>query len=255
VEPELIAILVSLAACTVGVGAVALALGLSRLQAAIWALIATAGLAALVVAGVYAVLAECLFGDEGFMWQWSPRREFCEEENSPAQLGGYALLALPPLLAALAMFLWSRGRRSSGYILTFSLLGLLLPFLPLLYIEALPVYPIETTPVLHDPYLRLAADGRPVRACYVHGIAVGSEKLQPTEDTVRVCADLAPTPQAAALTSAYDGGRTSYALTWLGRALTENGMDTGTHWEGLVVERIYRLPEREARRDASLIRT
>jgi hypothetical protein len=254
VEPELVVILVSLVACTVGVATLARLLGLTGLQATLWAALATGGLAALVVGGFYALLAECLYeSDYGFAWHWSPRRELCDEENSPAQLGYYALAVAPPLVASLGAFLWSRRRRTAGFVASLSLLGVV--FLPFAYIEALPVYSLERTPVLHDPYLRVPTDSGSPRACYVFGIAHGPDRIQPTDETERVCVDLARTPAALALTAGYDGGETSYALTWLGRTLTENGMDEGTEWEGLVVERVYRLPGTEARAGASLIRT
>lgn len=254
-EPELAAILVSLAACTAGIAALALALGLSRLQAAVWALLATVGLAAGVASGLYAVLFECLeSGDEALSaWPWSPRREFCDEESSPAQLGLYALLALPPLGAALGVLLWSRGRRSAAVVAAIALAGVVLP--PWLYIESLPYYPRETTPVLHNPYLRAATESRPARACYAYGIVEGVQAHRPTLDEERRCVDLERSPASVALTGEYDEGNTPFSLEALGYAMSEHGLEPGVAAEGLVVARAYRLPGAEARKDSVLIPT
>jgi hypothetical protein len=251
-EPELVVILASLVACTAGVAVLARLLGLGWLQAAVWALLATAGLATLVAGGLYASLAECLGEAEyGSMWHWEPRREICEEENSPAQLGYYALLTVPPLLAALGALLWSRGWKWAAYFASLPLLGVF--FLPFGYIEALPYYPTDATPVLHDPYLRVAERDRPARACYVYGTA--DIAGPPSAKGLRLCVELAPTPEALALAPKRAEDITTDGLRWLGLTLTENGLEPGTEWDGLVAKRFYRLRGRDAREDSVLVRT
>jgi hypothetical protein len=222
---------------------------------ALWAALATGGLVALFAGALYAAIGECLGNEETYppSWQWSPRREFCHEAGSPASRGYWALTAAPLLIASAAAFLWSRGRRWPGYFVSLCLLGVV--FLPSAYIQALPYYPRDTTPVLHNPYLRVATETRLARACYAFGITDGYRTVRFTDGTDHFCVDLAPTPEALALALApeYDQGATLYGLEWLGRTLTENGMEPGTEWEGLVVEHVYRLPVDEAREDATLI--
>jgi len=76
-----------------------------------------------------------------------------------------------------------------------------------------------------------------------------------TDETERICVDLESTAEALALTPEYDEGVTIYALDWLGKTLTENGMEPDAEWEGLVVTRVYSLSGARAREDSSLIRT
>ena len=229
-------------------------LGLSRARTLVYLCIATGG--TLVIAGGFLLvsLGECVFAnDRPLSWQWSPRREFCSEPGSPAALGGLALFLVPSLLVALGAIL--RSKLGQAWSVAAFFLIIPSPLLPFLYVKALPFYPIYTTPVLHDPYLRTASAMRPARACYVEGIAFGPHKTVVTDETERICVDLESTAEALALTPEYDEGVTIYALDWLGKTLTENGMEPGAEWEGLVVTRVYSLSGARAREDSSLIRT
>jgi hypothetical protein len=181
-------------------------------------------------------------------WPWSPRREFCDDRSSPAALGALALLLVPTAAVMLGTFLRSKQHQALSW--TAYAILLATPVLPSVYIGALPVYRVDSHPVLHRPLLRPVSASKPARVCYLYGIAFGPRKVEVTSGTTRHCVELKPTPQALSLTPKYDLGQTSYDLDWMGRRLTEKGLpvrpgDTGV--DGLVVDRAYKLPESQAR--------
>jgi hypothetical protein len=234
------------------------ALGVPRGQA-LWAGIGAGAFTfvVLVVLG-FELFAECLAENRApappLSWPWSPRRELCNDGSSPAALGALALLLIPTVLAFVGTLLRSRGRSALGW--TLSAVVLATPLLPPLYVGALPYYALKSYPVLHEPLLRPARESRPPRVCYVYGIAHGSRTVEVDPDTERHCVDLERTPEALSLTSRYDEGRTIYDLDWMGKMLTEEGLpvrpgDTGV--DGLLVERAYKLPDREARIGATVV--
>lgn len=222
----------------------------SNRRAAVWAGLGAAGATGVLVVSMFFVsFGECV--DESrerpLSWPWSPRREFCNAPTSHASVGAYALFLLPSLLIIVATVLGNRGLSLVSWLI-FALL-LAVPFLPRIYVESLPVYRLDNYPILHAPLLRRAAHGQPPRVCYAYGIVFGPRKTPVTDDTERTCVDLVPTREAVTLTPAYDQGRTPYDLEWMGKNLTARGLPIrpgGTGVNGLVVERVYRLPGRKA---------
>jgi len=219
-------------------------------RAAVWAGLGAAGATGVLVVSLFFVsFGECLAEnrEQPLSWSWSPRRQFCNAPSSHASVGAYALFLLPSLLIIVGTILAKRGPRLSSWPV-FALL-LVVPFLPAIYVDSLPIYRLDDYPILHAPLLREAADGQPPRVCYVYGIVFGPRKTPVTEDTERTCVDLLPTRQALALTPAYDEGRTIYDLEWMGKNLTARGLPArpgGTGIDGLVVKRVYKLPGRKA---------
>ena len=107
--------------------------------------------------------------------------------------------------------------------------------------------------MLTQPLLRRQSASRPARVCYLKGIAAGPGKERPTPETERTCVDLARSREAAELTASYDGGGTIFDLRELGLEFSRDGLapERGeTSVEGLEVERVYTLPDREARKGA-----
>jgi hypothetical protein len=208
--------------------------------------VAAVALAALFVAAFGACLSE---NDPGpLSWPWSPRREFCSDPQSPAALGAIAIVVVPALLAGVGNWLRWKGRARAGLALYLTLL--VTPALPSLYVASLPVYRLDSYPVLHQPLLRpgTAADGP--RACYVYGIAYGPRAVRVLPDTPRICVEFARTPEALSLTTEYDEGRTGYDLDLAGKNLSRRGLPVvsgATGVKGLVVERVYGLRDSEAR--------
>ena len=185
-------------------------------------------------------------------WPWSPRRQFCSG-GGHAALGGLALLLAPTVLIATSALL-TRGhwRRTAVWCAVVTSVILALP-LPRLYISSLPLYRLDSYPILHDPLLRPAAGGVRARICYAYGIVDGPRKAPVTADTPRACIEMVDTPQARVLTTAYDEGRTIYELEWVGKNLTARGLprrgETGVN--GLVVTNAYELPGPAAAAGAS----
>jgi hypothetical protein len=234
-------------------------LGLGGGQAIAFAGIALVGTLLAMGGLVWAALAECWFENRPrpLSWPWSPRREFCSEPGSPAALGAYPLLALPALAASLGAFLWSKRHRglAAG---AFCLIAVS-PFLPSLYASALPYYRLDSYPILHNPYVRPASDQWPARVCYAYGVVHGPALTRIENTTERVCADLKSTQEARELVPEYES-LPSYPsirgrVEWLGKNLTENGMEPGTEYDGLVAERVYRLPGLDALEGSFFIRT
>jgi hypothetical protein len=226
-------------------------LRLTRKQAVVCGLVAVVGTVVVWVGLGLFLLGTCVLEERNPAWPWSPKIEYCDGESRATTIAAYAALAAPAVLAALGAVLWAAAG-SRWAIAAF----LLVPVPAILvgqYVASLPYHYIETTPVLHNPYLRTATDARPARACYAYGIIRGRRKTVVTPDTERVCVDLEQTPEARALTPEYDQGDTEYGLEYLGHELTESGMEVGNEFEGLVVARVYRLPGAEARRDSKLI--
>jgi hypothetical protein len=235
--------------------------GLGRAQTVTCVAIALAGTLAATGALVFTSLVECLGEnrDRPFSWPWSPRRKFCSDSGSAAQRGALALLLVPCLLTCLGAVLWSK-RLGKLAALAFCLIASTL-FLPALYVSVLPYYLLDSVPILHDPYVRPATDGRPARACYAFGIVHGPRATPITADTERVCVDLEPTEEASVLvpgyesTSEYAYASVPYDLEWLGKRLTETDLAPGTGYEGLVAERVYTLSGPEALEGAFFVRT
>jgi hypothetical protein len=205
--------------------------------------------AVLVVSLFFVSFGECLAEnrEQPLSWPWSPRRQFCNAPSSHASVGAYALFLLPSLLIIVGTILAKRGPRLSSWPI-FALL-LVVPFLPGIYVDSLPIYRLDDYPILHAPLLRQAVNGQPARVCYAYGIVFGPRKEPVTDDTERTCVDLLPTRQALALTPAYDEGRTIYDLEWMGKNLTGRGLPVrpgGTGIDGLVVKRVYKLSGRKA---------
>ncbi len=164
---------------------------------------------------------------------------------------------VPALLTWLGAFLWSR-RRGKVAALAFGLIATTL-FLPSLYVSLLPYYRLDSYPILHNPYVRPASDDNPARACYAYGIVHGPAVTETTDETERTCVDLARTADADQLVSEYETlpfyPTVLYNLEWLGKQLTESGMEAGTSYRGLVAERVYSLPGPTAREGAFFVRT
>ena len=223
------------------------ALGVSR-RTAVWTTIAaTVATIVAVVAVFFTFLFECASdgGSGPEAWPWSPREELCDGESSPVALGMLALLFIPTALVLLGTWLRVRGRRTLGW---FAYAGLLAtPALSGLYVAALPVYEVDSYPILHEPMLRPAGGSEPARVCYVYGI-VGEAEISPA--TMRHCIELEPTARARRLTTRYDEGETVFDLERVGENLTQEGLpvepgETGV--AGLDVARAYRLREEQAR--------
>jgi hypothetical protein len=228
-------------------------LGLGRKRTGICLCVAAGGTVAVAGSLLVVHFAECTARSEPpRAWPWSPRVQFCEKDAVAPLYGALALLAVPTLLVALGAILWA-WRGEGWATLAFGLL-LATPLLPVLYLGALPNYPVETTPILHNPYLRVATDARPARACYVNGIIEGPDRTTVTDETERICVDLEPTAEARALTPD-DELTTTHRLDMLGKKLTENGREADTEFDGLVVARVYPLSGAAAREDSTLIPT
>jgi hypothetical protein len=230
-----------------------------RRRTALWAGVA-AGLVTTValVASLLTGFGEC--GVENpepappLSWPWSPRRQFCSDDSSPAALGALGPLLLPAAMVMLGTFLRFKKQAALGWI-AYAIV-LTAPVLPSLYVDALPYYRLDSYPVLHEPLLRPASEGGPARACYVYGIAHGPRKIETTSATSLECVDLEPTAEALSLTPSYDQGRTIYDLDWMGKKLTQKGLPIRpgpTGVEGLVVDRAYKLPDGRARVGATLV--
>ena len=223
-------------------------LGLRPKHVFVGALVAILGSVVVWIGLAFAILGTCWLSEPHPHWPWSPKTEYCEGEAPIVSAALYAALAAPAILATLGTFLWARAGQ-----LWAAAAFVLVPVPAILvgwYVNSLPYYYVQSTPVLHDPYLRVATDSRPARACYAYGIIRGPRETVVTPDTERVCVDLEQTPEARALTPEYDLGQTYDALELLGYELTENGLMPGAEFEGLVAARVYRLPGAEARRDS-----
>lgn len=226
-------------------------LGLTRKHLFVGALVAVVGTVVVFIGLGFALLSTCFLSEPHPHWPWSPKTEYCEGDSPVVSAAAYAALAAPSLLAILGTILWAR----TGQIWATATF-VLVPVPAILvgwYVNSLPYYYVETTPVLHNPYLRVATDSRPARACYAYGIIRGRRMTVITPESERICADLEQTPEARALTPRYDQGHTEHGLEFLGHELTENGMKPGAEFEGLVAVRVYRLLGAEARRDSKLI--
>jgi hypothetical protein len=234
-------------------GGVLRSIGVSR-RAAVWATVA-ATLATLVavIAVFFTFVFECASdgGSGPEAWPWSPREELCDGSNSPATLGMLATLFVPTALVVLGTWLRLRGRRALGWVAYAGLLAT--PALSGLYVAALPVYEVDSYPILHEPLLRPARGSVAPRVCYVYGI-VGEVRVTPA--TRWHCIELEPTREARRLTTSYDEGSTVFDLERVGENLTQEGLPVrpgGTGVDGLVVTRAYRLPDAEARAGARLL--
>jgi hypothetical protein len=225
--------------------------GLTRKHVFVGALVAVVGTVVVWIGLGLALLSTCFLSEPHSHWSWSPKTEYCEGDSPIVSAAAYAALAAPALLALLGTILWARAGQ-----LWATAAFVLVPVPAILvgwFVNSLPYYYVETTPVLYNPYLRVATDSRPARACYAYGIIRGRRTTVITPDTERVCVDLEQTPEARALTPRYDQGHTEHALEFLGHELTENGVKPGAEFEGLVAARVYRLPGADARRDSTLI--
>lgn len=221
-----------------------------------------AGIAAGVITGVALIalwltafgqcVAENPNSSEPFSWPWSPRRQFCSDGNSPAAMGGLALLLVPTALVMLGTFLRFMQRPILGWA---AYAGLLMtPVLPSLYVNSLPYYLLDSYPVLNQPLLRPASGSRLPRVCFVYGIAFGPRKVEATDATVLDCVDLEPTPEALSLTPGHDD--TEYDLDEMGKDLTQQGppIHPGpTGIDGLIVVHAYLLRDSQARIGAMLV--
>jgi hypothetical protein len=212
-----------------------------------------AATAAVWVSAIYVGFRECLAEnvDRPSSYPWAPRREFCHGGSDVELL---AMLALPTVLIVVGAILWRRGRgalATAAFMLVFAT-----PVLPHVYVASLDVYDPEEYPILFAPFLRLATESTPPRVCYVYGIKRGPKATPITDATERFCVDLRPDAEALALTPEYDEGHTPYTLEWLGKKMTERGLHapvTDDPIEGVVIQRVYMLPGREAERDATLV--
>ena len=227
------------------------ALALTRKHIVVGALVAILGTVVVWIGLGFALLSTCVLSEPHPHWPWSPKTEYCEGDSPIVSAAAYAALAAPALLAILGTILWARA----GQIWAIAVF-VLVPapaFLVGWYVNSLPYYYVETTPVLYNPYLRVATDSRPARACYAHGTIRGPDTTAIPPETERVCVDLDQTSEARSLTPEYDQGATEFGLEFLGHELTENGMKPGAEFEGLIAATVYRLPGAEARQDSTLI--
>jgi hypothetical protein len=226
-------------------------------RTAIWAGVAAGALTGLALFALgITVLGECLndTDDPPASYSWAPRREFCDSGVSAVRLGILGVLFVPTVMVVLGTLLRARNHPVLGGVAYATLLAV--PFLPGLYVSALPYYRLDDYPALHRPLLRPAKGSQPPRVCYLYGIAVGPRKAKATPATTHHCVDLEPTPEARSLTPRYDEGRTIFDLEQMGNNLTEEGLpiEPGpTGVDGLVVDRAYVLRDGEARRGAALL--
>jgi hypothetical protein len=228
-------------------------LGLSKGQTTVCALVAAGGTAIAGAAMLVTVVGDCWSTPRYDAFAWSPRIELCEEPESASFLGLAFVFLVPPAVGALTAVLWARGVERAPAVGVVLLTGTL--FLPYIYVNALPVYHHDDTPIFHNPYLRPATDPRLARACYAYGIVEGPNLRRPRPGDERRCVDLERSPASVVLTGEYDEGNTPFSLEFLGYEMSENGMEPGATAEGLVVARVYTLPGPEARRDSELIPT
>jgi hypothetical protein len=235
-------------------------LRLSRAQTVACVIVAVGGTVA-TAAGLFVVsFSECWaenrYPEPPLSWPWSPRREFCQSGSAESH-AALALLVIPTLIACVGAALFRVRRRRPA----FAVLALVAvtPFLPGVYVSRLSYYRLDSYPILHDPYVRPATNESPARACYAYGIVYGPRTTPVTDETQRVCADLARTPEAAELVPEYESmpnySTIRWRLEWLGKRLTEERMSPGTEYDGLVAERVYKLSGAEARQDSFLART
>lgn len=246
---------VPLAGLATGVGL--RAAGVPR-RMAVWSGLAAGAATLLAVAAVwFTAFGECLGENRSppapASWPWSPRREFCSDGDSPAALGTLILLLVPMGGVMLGTFLRWKAKPALGWACYAVLLAT--PGLPKLYLEALPTYRLDEYSILDQPLLRPASRSKPVRVCYVYGIAFGPRKVKVLPDTSRTCVELRSTPQALRLTADSDEDRTLHNLDLMGKNLTEKGLPVSpgeTNIAGLVVDRAYKLPDRKARVGAKL---
>lgn len=230
-------------------GGVLHAAGVAR-RAAVWAGVAAGLVTAVVAFTVFLTFVfECASdgGSDPEAWPWSPRNQLCDGSGwEPVVLGMLALLLVPSILITLGTWLRSRGRRALSWVAYAGLLAT--PALSGMYVAALPVYEVDSYPILHSPLLRTANQSHPPRVCYAYGI-VG----EAPPDTTRHCIELARTRQSLALTTAYDQGVTLFDLEEVGKKLTQEGLPVragATGIDGYVATRAYTLTEAEAREGA-----
>jgi hypothetical protein len=243
-------------ASTVVTGGVLRACGVDT-RRALWAGVAAGILTDVVVVVVFLTfLGECLSENHEPPpnWPWSPRRQFCQGGSSEAR-DIFAVLVVPTILVTVGTLLYSRQHVALAWG-TYSALFLTV-FVPHIYVNMLPYYWIDSTPVLSQPVLRAAVGSQPARVCYVYGI-YGKPSSYVTPDSTRelYCVDLKPTPAAQSLTARDEAGTASLDLETMGNNLTARGLpihpgETGV--EGLVVTRAYKLPAVRAYSDGELV--
>lgn len=202
-----------------------------------------------IVVSFVVVFGECLAENQDpprpSSYPWSPRRQYCEEGTVESNLA-FALVLLPAFTMIAATF-FRRKRVRPAAVTAYALLALT-PFVPPLYLEALPYYEIAETQAYFDPVLRPAEGDVGPRVCMRHGIQFSDPPGafdDPYEE--RVCVDLEPTAEARALTTSYDEGRTLGVLDELADHLTRNGAEEGeTDVDGLVVTDVSELTLEDA---------
>lgn len=227
------------------------AAGVQRRMAVQASLAAGAAAGVVAVALLFTFLNECFVENRPPMfpssWPWSPRRQFCDG-GSPEGLGSLALLLVPAVAVLTGTLLRWKHKQALGWACYALLLAA--PALPTLYLKALPYYPLDEYPILHEPLLRPASGSEPALVCYVYGVAHGPSRMEVLPNTNRTCVELKPTPHALSLTNEYDEGQTNYDLDWMGKELTQNGLpvrpgETGV--PGLIVDRAHYLTDIDAR--------
>jgi len=207
--------------------------------------------AAVELVTVFVAFGECLAENPDppppSSYPWSPRRQYCNE-GSAESIGGLALILVP----AIGIVLGTVFRRREWLVPAFLAYALvpLAPFVPNLYLEALPYDRIEDTEVFYDPVLRPASGETGPRVCMRYGLAYGEAARQPEDPFAeRTCVDLEPTEEARRLTDEYDQGRTPGALDNLADDLSQRGAEVEegeTAVPGIVISDVYRMTLGEA---------
>jgi hypothetical protein len=235
--------------CGLVAGGAVRAMGESLEAACLAAAVTAVITGAVIVVSFFVMFGECLAENREpprpLSYPWSPRREYCQEGTLESSLA-FAIVLVPAIAMIAATFFRRRAVRPAA----FAAYGLvaLAPFVPSLYLEALPYYEIADTRVYFDPVLRPAKADLGPRVCMRHGIQFSDapgESEDPYEE--RLCVDLEATVEARALTRGYDEGRTAYALDQLADDLTRNGAEEGgTDVDGLVVTDVNTLTLEDA---------
>jgi hypothetical protein len=190
-------------------------------------------------------------------YHYSPRRQVCNDGSLEALLL-YLAPVLAGLLGGLAVWLHSRTRLKWLWPLAVAA-ACSAVVLPAAYVRALPYYRLDDYAVFYAPLLRAETKISAARACYTHGVQYPGGNYRDPTGLDRVCVELGRTPQAARLTTSYDGGMSIFELQRLADQLSQTGLPEVLKGEpvesnGLRTVRVYRLSYEKAAQHAQELR-